>query len=541
MYVINEAQQEVIRLIKKAFGKSYTPAIDELAKPPSPAMGDVAYPCFAVAKKINNDPVNLATELAAKIAPEGFVKKVEAKGPYVNFYFDYTKFGDRVFREVDLTQEKYGQTTSGQDISVVVEYASVNTHKEFHVGHLRNVLVGQFLVNIMQANAYDVTPVAYIGDVGAHIAKCIWGIEKFYDGKLDVEKTNRTKFLQEAYTKTTQHIEIHPEAKDEVAKVQQDVEAGERKWVKLWRETREWSLDDFKRVFSELNIKLDKWNYESEVENEGKKIVRKLLDQGIAKISQGAAIIDLEEFDLGAFLILKSDGAALYSTKDLALAFRREKEFHSNRTIYIIDSRQSLYMKQLFKALELAGFSKELVHLPYEFVTLKEGAMSSRKGNIIKYDDFRDAMIELAYRETKKRHEDWNDKKINEVSKKIAFAALRFGFIKQDLDKMITFDLAESLSFDGCTGPYLLYTIARINGIFRKTKVKNEANAELLVDPYEKQLIAMIAEYPEVIRKIGNTYQLSILPQYLFGLAQLFADFYHNVPVMQADPETRLA
>ncbi len=271
---------------------------------------------------------------------------------------------------------------------------------------------------------------------------------------------------------------------------------------------------------------------------DGRKVIDDLIKKEIVVQSEGAWIVDLEEEKLGANLLVRSDGAMLYNGKDIVLALRKEKDFSPQRSIYVIDARQSLAMKQLFATLARMGFEREVEHLSYEFVTLSSGAMSSRKGNVVDYHTFRDAMVDRAREETTKRHEDWNVKQIEKVSRSIAFAAMRFSMLKQDLDKKIVFDLDEALSFDGFTGPYLLYTYARIRSISRKAKGKAyDLNADGLKDPSEHKLLKLLSDYPEVVFRVSQSMQLNLLPQYLFDLSKAFAEFYASVNVLKAEDE----
>jgi len=239
--------------------------------------------------------------------------------------------------------------------------------------------------------------------------------------------------------------------------------------------------------------------------------------------------------------LVRSDGTLLYNAKDLALAERKEEDFQPDRSVYVVDARQALALQQLFATLKLMGSKKNLSHLSYEFVTLKGGAMASRKGNVVRYEEFRDKMIEMAREETWSRHQDWEDKQLDRVARTIAFAAMKFPMLRQDLDKMIVFDMKEALSFDGFSGPYILYTITRAKSILKKSKTKPKVAGQPFTEPLERQLFVKLSEYPEVVLGIASTNHISALPQYLFDLAQLFSSYYESVPVLQADSKQVVA
>lgn len=539
MYSISKAKQQVLQELKVALGKTHVPSVDELEYPPESEMGDLAFPCFALAKGMKRNPKEIATELAAKIGPKKLISKVEAKGPYVNFTLDTASFGEAVLKEIGVAKEKYGQATSGSKKKILVEYAAPNTLKEIHVGHLRNFVLGNAYINILRAAGYEVIAASYINDLGSHIAKTLWAIKKFHaDEKPEPEA--RQEFLNRAYIEANQAEEKDKKVKEEISQVYYELESGSRKWQALWKKTRKWSLEYIFGIFKELGLIKDVQYYESDLTKRTHKIVDELVKKGIAKESERAIIVDLEDEGLGANLLKRSDGTLLYNAKDLALAERKEDDYAPDRSVYVVDARQSLAMEQLFATLKRMGFSKNLQHLSYEFVTLKEGAMASRKGNVIRYEAFRNKMVELARSETLKRHKDWDEKKLEHTAASIAYAAMKFPMLKQDLDKTIVFDMEEAISFDGFSGPYILYTISRAKSILKKSKLKARVKGSVYTDPVEHALLVKLAEYPEVILAIASNNRVSTLPHFLFDLAQTFAEFYEKVPVLQAEDEEQI-
>ncbi|MFA4845326.1 MAG: arginine--tRNA ligase, partial [Patescibacteria group bacterium] len=329
--------------------------------------------------------------------------------------------------------------------------------------------------------------------------------------------------------------------KEEVTAVFKNLESQRGSEVAMWKVTRKWSLDYLKRVFDELGLTLDHWYFESQLIKKTKKIIDGLIKTGIVVQSQGAWIVDLQDENLGVNLLIKSDGTLLYNAKDLALAIEKEKDYHSARSIYVVDARQSHALQQLFTTLKRMKFERELTHLSYEFVTLSHGAMAARKGNVVRYETLRDEMIEKARQETVSRHTDWSQAQTEKVVRAVAFAGMRFSMLKQDVRKKILFDLEESLSFDGFTGPYLLYTYARIQSIFKKAgKVKLNVSTKSLTDVHSHALIFAVAQYPEVLFRSAQELQPAILAQYLFDLAKSFSHFYEHVPVIQARKDEML-
>ncbi|MFH1404660.1 MAG: arginine--tRNA ligase [Patescibacteria group bacterium] len=544
MYAISKAKQQILKDIKRAVGKEYTPSLDDLSTPPKPEMGDISFPCFSLAKALKKNPAELANELQAKMAAKGIVKKISSEGPYLNFSLNDSVLAKEVFERIEEYGEKYGSQEKSQKAKIVVEYANINTHKIIHVGHLRNFFIGEVVINIFRANGQNVIPVYYINDLGMHVAHVIWAYQKFFKGDEPETCNERNDLLGKLYVQAVKKVADNPLLKKEVSKVFQDLENMNGEAIKIWKKTRKWSLDYIHSVYNELGLEIKKKYYESDYIAQTRELIEELIKKGIATHSEGAWIVDLQDEKLGVNLLVKSDKTLLYNAKDLALAFQKEKDFSPKRSIYIVDARQSFALKQLFATLARMNFKKDLEHLSYEFITLKGGAMSSREGNVIRYEKFRDAMIEMAQFETKQRHSDWDEEKICEVARKIAFAAMRFGMLRQDMEKKITFDIHEALSFEGFTGPYLLYTSARLKSILRKAKTKEggrlkpDSSGEFLTQPVEHKLIMLIASYPEVIFSVGSSLQISCVAQYLFELAKTFSEYYESTPILKADKKT---
>ncbi len=535
-----KGKQQILRELKTAVGSGFSPSVDELTIPPDPTMGDMAFPCFNLAKQLKRNPEEIAVEIAAKIGPKELIASVRSVGPYVNFVFSLA-FCSSVLDEVHEQAHAYGCSNVGEQKRVMVEYANLNTHKDVHIGHLRNVFLGQMLVNVLQANGYDVVPVAYINDLGAHVAKSVWAIQRFHQDE-EVLKEQRIDFLRTVYIEATEALEAHPEYTEEVTRVFRHLEDQQGEEVSMWKTTRDWSIDFLESVYHELGLTIEKWYFESSLIARTKKIIEEWIAKGLIVESEGAWIVDLSEQKLGVNLLVKSDGTLLYNAKDLGLVMKKEADFHPTQSVYVVDARQSHALQQLFATLKLMGFERDLYHLAYEFVTLEDGVMASRTGNVIRYETFRDRLIQQAQASTKQRHEDWSEQDVATSAEGIAFAAMRFGMLKQDVEKKIVFDFNEALSFDGFSGPYLLYTYARIQSLIEKVpKSKTNIDTKSLVHPLEHRLAVQLAKYSEVVFEMSQSYRLSLLAQYLFGLCRLYSEYYNDVAVRKADDAVRVA
>lgn len=507
--------------------------------PPKPEMGDLAFACFDIAKGQGKNPAEVAKAIAGFIKPEGAIERVAAFGPYVNFFLNAGELAKTVVNEVKKQGAQYGANQSGAGKKVLIEYPSNNTHKELHVGHLRNICLGNALVKIFSANGFKVIPINYLNDFGAHVAKCLWGLQKFHAGETP-PRGGEQKWLGQIYAEASQYLEAHPEEKKQVYELQTKLEARDKSVWKLYQTTRAWSIAGFEAAFKELGVIHKRIFYEQDVKDAGQKIVDDLLQKGIAAVGEGGAIIvDLKKYGLDIGLLRKSNGAGLYLTSDLGLAVAKNKKYSgAAESIHITGSEQIFYFKQLFKILELAGYKYKMTHIPYGLVSLASGKMSSRLGNVILYEQVRDEVFAKVMAETKNRHPQWSEKKLAHTARTIAFAAIKFDFLKHEAEKNITFDAESAASFDGFTGPYVLYTVARINSIARKAKeekIKTKPDWSLLAAAEEKRLSLQMTQYGDVVVKAFENYNPSVIVKYAFDLAKAYNDFYNKHSVLKAE------
>lgn len=542
MSALDKIKQNIAEAINAALKNKLVKASD-LVYPPNPAFGDLSLPCFNLAKELNKTAVEIGEFLVGKIKLNGTVVAAKAIGPFLNFTFNKAKLAQGVIEEILKFKSKHGVNNVGRNKKIMVEFSNANTHKEYHVGHLRNICYGDAVNKILAANGYKAVPASYINDFGIHAAKTLWAFSKFY--KKEKLPLNKGSFLGKVYVRAIKELADNEAAKIEAGQIMKNIESRKGADYKLWQKTREWSIDGFSKIYKELNVKFEHIFYENEEVNKGLDIVGELYAEHFLIKSQGAIIADLEKYGLGVLVFLRSDGTALYPVADLALAEEKFKKFKINKSVYVVDARQSLYFKQLFKVLELLGFKQEVKHLSYEFVKLPEGMMSSRTGNVITYEDLRGQAFKKAIGEIKKRHKNWNEKKILEVANKLVNGALKFEMLKVGADKVITFDVEQALRFDGYTAAYLQYTCARIKSIQKKSQIikgkPQKMNYNNLIEEKENKIINKLAKYPEIVIIAGKNYDPSELAKYLFELGQEFNDYYHSLPVLKAKAETRQA
>jgi arginyl-tRNA synthetase len=510
---------------------------ENLSVPPKPEMGDFAFPVFNLAKEKGKNPAEVALELAGELTTvtHPLVDKVQAFGPYVNFFLNTGELAKLILEEIQTKKENFGSNEMGKGQSVMIEYPSNNTHKEFHIGHLRNLCIGNTLVNLYRKSGYEVVPVNYLNDFGSHVAKCLWGVLKLYGGNIPAE--NKQKWLGDVYAEASGAVKDNDEYKKEVSEIQQKLEAKDTEIWPLFMETRQWSIDKFTELFEELGVEHKDVFFEKDIKEKGQNIVDELLTKGVATVGErGAIIIDLSEHKLDIALVRKADGTGLYLTSDLPLATEKFAKYNVDESIVITGIEQNFYFKQLYKILELLGTKKKLTHIGYGLVTRPEGKMSSRLGNVVLYEDLRDEIFEKMYRESEERHPDWDQNTLKETVQKLVQASLKFTMQKHEAAKNIVFDIKDATSFEGFTGPYILYVVARINSLLRKSNgEQGELNFSLLKENEEKKLLLLMAEYEEVIKKALENYNPSVITKYCFDLAQAFNEFYNKHDILKAE------
>ncbi len=525
----------VLSDIKKIIAKKIAIDHSKLIYPPDTNWGDFCLPIFELAKEKKIAPQIIADELKGKIDQDkelaSILSKVEIAGAYLNFFVNSEYLADRVLSNIMKQKKKYGINNNGKNKVVVFEFSNINTHKNFHIGHLRNLCFGESMTNIYKANGYNSYPISYINDFGIHVAKAIWSYKQGY-----------SKDLNKCYAQTVKEIEKNSEIMKEVGVIMSDIEKHQGENYALWKETRRISLKAIDDIYKKNKIKFKKVYYESKVIDNGFKIVKKLIDKKILVLSEGAIIANLEKYDLNILPIIRSDGTALYPVADLALAEIKAQDFKNlNNSYVVVDIRQGLYFKQLSKILELAGYKQKLSHLPYEFVTLPEGMMSSRSGNAVPFIDLYNEVLECLKRETKKRHTDWTNKKIEKNCSELAIAILKFEMLKISPQKIIIFNIAEATKFDGFSALYILYGLVRIKSIIRKAKFKNSGKFkfDLLNNKRERELIIFLAKYPEIIIRAEKKQDQSEIAKYLFELLKLFNDYYQQVRILQSEVDIK--
>jgi arginyl-tRNA synthetase len=510
----------------------------------------------------------IAEQAKGPVSDAPGISRVEAVRGYLNLYFSTSEYARRVLDTVLEQGSDFGRGAAKGE-RVMVEYAQPNIPHSFHIGHARNAILGEALARIVQFAGFDTIRATYPGDIGLGVISVLWAYQKFYQGQEPAGVHERGKWLLNIYAEATSLLEPKEnETPEEKARREAyDAERREmlRKWDAgdpetraLWLKTREWGLEELYAIFEMLGIKMDVWFFESDVDDLAKQIVEELIAKGIAddeRPQSGAVIVKIDE-KLGlkkekyrTNILLRSDGTTLYLTKDLALAKVKFEKYHVDRSIYVVDVRQSLHLQQAFAILKLWGFkqAEKCFHLGYGFVSLPEGAMSARRGVVVLFKDVADEAERRALAAMGERTPDMPEAERRRVAQQIGLGALIYAMLSVDNSKDIVFDIDAALSFEGHSGPYIQNAYVRANSILRKSNVERRASGMFDVRPatfdyeltiHEVQLIELIARFPTAVEQAANEYRPLVIANYAFDLANAFHSFYHAVPVLQAESES---
>ncbi len=501
----------------------------------------------------------IAEQVKAQIGSVEGISHVEAVKGYINVYFKTSDYARRVVDEVLSAGIEFGRGEPKSE-TVMVEYAQPNTHHSFHIGHARNTILGEVLARLVEFAGYKTIRASYPGDLGLGVITVMWMYDKFYKGQEPAGVHERGQWLLKLYVEANQVLEKKENETPEETARREAYEAERRemyrKWDtgdeyvrELWRVTREWSLDELREVLHMLDVKMDVWFYESEVDEPSKAIVDELIVKGIAddERPQGGAVIVKIDEKLGLTkekyrtnVILRRDGTTLYLTKDLALAKVKFEQYHVDRSIYVVDVRQSLHLQQAFAILKLWGFqqSEKCYHLGYGFVSLPEGAMSSRKGRVVLFKEVYDEAIKRTLAVEAEKSVDIPAEERGKIASQIGLGALVYSMLSVDNNKDIVFNIEEALSFDGRTGPYIQNAHVRANSILKKAGRSNaDAAFDYELTKQEIELIEQISQFPQKVQLAAEEYRPLVMATYAYELANAFHSFYHAVSVLQTDDE----
>ncbi|EMB97797.1 arginine--tRNA ligase [Streptococcus mutans] len=535
------------RLIAKEIA-SIVPALEQeiilnlLEKPKKSNMGDIAFPTFTLAKMMHKAPQIIASELVGQIN-NSYFEKVEAVGPYINFFLNKSEISAQVLKEVIKKREDYAQAAIGQGRNIVIDLSSPNIAKPFSIGHLRSTVIGDALSNIFQKLGYETVKINHLGDWGKQFGLLIVAYKKW--GSEEAVRAHPIDELLKLYVRINAETKNHPELDEEAREWFRKLENNDEEALALWQWFRDESLMEFNRLYAELGIDFDSYNGEAFYNDKMEEVVQLLAEKGLLEESKGAQVVNLEKYGIEhPALIKKSDGATLYITRDLAAAIYRKRTYDFAKAIYVVGQEQTAHFKQLKAVLAEMGYawSKDIQHVSFGLVTKNGQKLSTRKGNVILLEPTIAEAVKRSLAQIDTKNPDLVNKEA--VAHAVGVGAIKFYDLKTDRTNGYDFDLEAMVSFEGETGPYVQYAHARIQSILRKADFQPQAAENYQLNDTESwEIIKLIQDFPNTIVKAADNFEPSLIARFAIHLAQSFNKYYAHTRILDDSPErdSRLA
>ena len=509
-----------------------------LAVPPDSAMGDFALPCFRFAKALRKSPVLIAETLAKEIAPDGVIAEVSALNGYLNFKVNKEGLAADVLARIAREGRRYGASDEGAGKTVCIDYSSVNIAKPFHIGHLSTTVLGGALYRIFNFLGYRAVGINHLGDYGTQFGKLISAYKR-WGNREEVEKGG-IHAVNALYVRFNEEADEAMEA--EAREYFRLIESGDKEANDLFEWFKSLTLAYVEKIYDRLHIKFDSYAGERFYTDKMAPVVAELKEKGLLKESNGAQIVDLEPYGMPPCLILRSDGASLYATRDLAAAIYRKNTYDFYKCLYVVAYQQNLHFKQVFKVLELMGYewAKDLVHVAYGMVSLEDGAMSTRKGKVVWLEDVISRCVEKARVILEEKNPALENK--DAVAETVGVGAVVFGALYNNKIKDIVFSYDKALNFDGETSVYVQYTCARAASVLTKAAAEGIAfgdAAEGTPCAQEAELLKALSDFPATVHEAAEKYEPSFVARWCVDTAKLFNKFYFDCKILQAEADVR--
>ncbi len=534
---------EILTALNAAFDGATIPA-EEIAAaleiPPDTAMGDYAFPCFKLAKLLRKSPMMIADTLSGAIDAD-FLSKVEAVKGYLNFFIDRATYAEKVITRVLEEGERYGADDSGAGKTVVLDYSSINIAKRFHIGHLSTTMIGNALYRLHKFFGWNAVGVNHLGDWGTQFGKMIAAYKRW--GDHDTVAAGGVDEMVRLYVRFNQEAKENPALDDEGRMWFKKIEDGDPEALEIFNWFKSVTLKDAERVYDMLGVKFDSYAGESFYNDKMQPVIDDLKAKGLLKEDKGAQIVDLQDYGMPPALILRSDGATLYITRDLAAAKYRKDTYDFDKSLYVVAYQQDLHFRQLFKVLELMGYEwyKDCEHVAFGMVSFGGESLSTREGRVVYLDELLTQAVEKARAIIEEKSPDLEDK--DEVARQVGIGAVVFFDLYNNRIKDIDFTWERALNFDGETGPYVQYTHARACSVLRKAGETGGARPDFaaLADPFSQDVVRLIEQYPDICKSAVNRSEPSMVTRFCVDLAQAFNKFYYENKVMVEDAGVRAA
>ncbi|MEJ2166703.1 MAG: arginine--tRNA ligase [Desulfobacterales bacterium] len=554
-------KEAIMKKISAAAQKAFGHPTDrlEIGFPPNTEMGHFAVGCFPLAKLFRRSPAEIAAKIVAQIEPDDVIAKADAAGPYINLKISANLLFSDVCGHIVSRDAGYGSSDAGQGKRAMVEYLAPNTNKPLHLGHLRNGALGMAVANMYQATGYWVVKANLVNDRGVHICKSMLAWQRWGHGTTpQSEGIKGDHFVGKYYVRYAQEAEKDPNLENEIQQMLQKWEAGDPQTIALWRTMNGWVYEGFAETYRRFGLIFDTFYYESDTYKLGKDIIEQGLEKKVFALdSRGNTVFFLPQEEFGRdkdgepkrVTVLRADDTALYITQDIGTAVLKITDHNLDYSIYVVGSEQEYHFKCLFAILAALGYewARNCYHLSYGMVYLPEGKMKSREGKIVDADDLIAEMVNLAEDEIRRRDPEGQlpEEEVRDRAEKIGVGAIKFYLLRVRPTQSINFDPAESISFDGFTGPYCQYAYARICGILEKAKPDQthlkEPDFSLLGNIEEVQLLQKLIQFPEEVKGAVDDLNPSKVAAHIFNTAKAFSQFYNKHPVLQAGSDELIA
>ena len=553
--IIAEALYNIIIKTSGETGLTEEEIIGMIEYPPDINLGDLAFPCFRLSKIFKKSPNIIAENIASEFKTgDGKIKNVSAAGGYINITLDDKFYAQNILADIFERKDKYGASDMGDGKTAVIDYSAPNIAKPLGVWHIRSTVIGNAIKKIHQFCGYKTVAINFIGDWGTPFGKVITAFKLWCNDMKEIEEKGVFK-LVELYVKFIAESEKDESLKDQARSWFAKLEQGDEEAVYLWKMFREISINEFMRTYKLLGIEFDSYDGESFFEDKMPAVIKELNEKNLLKTNQGAKIVDLEEYNMPPCLILKSDGATLYPTRDIASAIYRHKTYNFDKNIYVTDMRQALHFAQWIKVTELMGYewANKCVNVPFGLMSINGEALGTRKGNMLLLDDlFKMAIekVENIMQEKNPGEENLSNEEKKDIAKKVGVGAVMFSDLQNGRVKDVNFNWDDALNFQGNSGPYVQYTYARACSVLEKvgtTAPGRPRNVEgdvpytqsdiILTNNLEREIIKLLSQFPEKVLVAEREYEPSVICRYLLDICAVFNRFYHDCSILKAESE----
>ena len=506
-----------------------------LAVPPDPALGDYAFPCFRLAKPLRMAPPKIAEAVCAAWA-HADVASVQPVNGYMNFFLNRANFAEETMAALQAAGDRFGSSDIGNGKTVCLDYSSINIAKRFHIGHLSTTMIGHSLKRIFDFLGYTTVGINHLGDWGTQFGKMVCAYKK-WGNKEDVEARG-VDAMTELYVRFHEEAEKDPSLEDEGRAWFKKIEDGDPEAMEIFTWFKEVTLKDAAKVYDQLGVSFDSYAGESFYIDKMEPVIQELRDKNLLTLSNGAWVVDLEEDNMPPCLILKSDGATIYATRDITAAIYRQNTYHFDKCLYVVAYQQDLHFRQIFRVLEKMGYSwaKNCVHVSFGMVSFEGEALSTRKGNVVHLEDLLSQAVSKAREIIEEKSPNLENK--DEVARQVGIGAVVYTDLSSNRIKDIDFRWENALSFDGESGPYVQYTHARCCSLLRKAEslAGTAPDWSALTDDEAQALLRQLSRFPDVVLDAADKYEPSMITRAVTDIAQAFNKYYYEHRILDGEP-----